>query len=69
MQIDKIKKFYDLEIVDIRDARAKSILNLGLDNVGLIGDQSRMESDFSKSKLPCYKKLLENTFIRKLFLN
>jgi aspartate racemase len=46
-----IKAKYDVEVVDIRDATAKSIRNLGLDRVGLIGVQKTMETEFYKSVL------------------
>lgn len=50
--IPAIKATYDIEIVDIRDATAKVIQNMGLDCVGLIGVQKTMETDF-------YKRILQ----------
>ncbi len=46
-----IKAKYGVEIVDIREATAKSIQKKGLDLVGLIGVQKTMETDFYKSVL------------------
>ncbi|MCP3663705.1 MAG: amino acid racemase [Gammaproteobacteria bacterium] len=46
-----IKTKYDVEIVDIRDATAKSIQKAGLNSVGLIGVQKTMETEFYKSTL------------------
>lgn len=46
-----IKSKYDVEIVDIRDATAQLIQNLGLDRVGLIGVQKTMETEFYKGVL------------------
>lgn len=46
-----IKGKYDVELVDIRDATAKSIQKAGLSRVGLIGVQKTMETDFYKDTL------------------
>ncbi|HCG8575811.1 TPA: amino acid racemase [Vibrio parahaemolyticus] len=46
-----IKAKYDVEIVDIRDATAKSIQKAGLNCVGLIGVQKTMETEFYKGTL------------------
>ncbi|WP_447928978.1 MULTISPECIES: aspartate/glutamate racemase family protein [unclassified Vreelandella] len=46
-----IKARYDVELVDIRDATAKSIQKMGLDRVGLMGVQKTMETEFYKGAL------------------
>jgi aspartate racemase len=46
-----IKTKYAVEVVDIRDATAKSIQKAGLSRVGLIGVQKTMETEFYKGTL------------------
>lgn len=52
--MDTITAKYDVDIVDIRDATAKSIQAMGLDSVGLIGVQKTMETNFYKTTLQAY---------------
>ncbi len=49
-----IQSKYNVEIVDIRQATAKAILKAGLANIGLIGVQKTMETEFYKEALQTY---------------
>ena len=46
-----LEKNISIPIIHIADATAKSILNSGLDKVGLLGTKTTMEEDFYKSRL------------------
>ncbi|WP_447528690.1 aspartate/glutamate racemase family protein [Vreelandella sp. TE19] len=75
-----IKARYDVELVDIRDATAKSVQRMGLDRVGLMGVQKTMETEFYKGVLqssgietivpgPSSRKYVHQKIVSELVLN
>ncbi len=46
-----LEKNISIPIIHIADATSKSILNFGLDKVGLLGTKTTMEEDFYRSRL------------------